>query len=524
MFNRSVLKKKGKSAFYRNWKSCIIICFVYTILIGGTVISIHKKVDFDYRDNIEIINNIDADTNSDIVNEFINGLNGEEQREEPEFFSNATRGVLGTVVNNVSKSGSFLFGVLNAINQALFKDRIWASVIIIFGAVLSLFYWIFVSKVLEVGNARFFLENRRFTKTKANKLVLPYRISKTTHIAYTMFLKNLYTILWCFTIIGGIIKYYSYYLVPYILAENPNMKTKDVLNLSKNMMKGYKWEIFKLDISFIGYYLLGVLTLNISNLVFTTPYINCTKAECYMLIRDISKTKGLSKTELLKDHNLEGKVVLEEYPLYEYMLKESKQQKWFKLNYNHKYAITDIILLFFIIAIIGYIWEVLLHLFEFGVIVKKGTLHGPWLPIYGAGAIAMLVLLKPVRKNPFSYFILAMLLCGVIEYGTSVYLELVHHMSWWDYQGYFLNINGRVCLEGLLLFATGGIVITYFVAPILANFLDRINKKVKIILCIILVSLMVIDFYVSGDNPNTGEGITSEITESKLNDYINKQE
>ena len=524
MFNRKALKKQGKSAFYRNWKSCIIICFIYAVLVGGTIISINKQIDFNNPTSIKEINinNIESDTNSDIVNEFINGL--QENREEPpEFLEGATRGVLGSLVNNVSRSGSFLFGILNAINQALFKDRIWASLIIIIGALIALFYWIFVSKVLEVGNTRFFLENRRFTKTKANKILLPYRLKKTTHIAYTMFLKNLYTILWGLTIIGGFIKYYSYYLVPYILAENPNMKTKEVLKLSRDMMNGYKWEMFKLDLSFIGYYLLGIITLNISNLVFATPYINATKAESYMFIRDRAKTKGITNAELLKDNNLEGEIVFDEYPLYEYMLKESKQSHLFKFNYNRKYSITDLILIFFIVAIFGYIFEVLLHLFQYGEIVKRGTLQGPWLPIWGAGGVAMLVLLKPFRKNPFAYFVLAMLVSGIIEYGTSVYLELVHHMSWWDYHGYFLNLNGRICLEGLLLFATGGILITYIVAPILGNLLDKVSKKLKIITCIILVSIMVFDFWYSGKYPNTGEGVTNEITESKLEDYINNK-
>ena len=151
------------------------------------------------------------------------------KKQYPEFFSSATKGVLGSLANNVSRSGSYLFGFLNAINQALFKDRIWASIIIIIGAVISLIYWIFVSKVLEVGLARFFLENKKYTKTRANKLLLPYKLKKTTHVAYTMFLKNIYTILWSFTIVGGFIKHYSYSLVPYILAENPNMKTKDII-------------------------------------------------------------------------------------------------------------------------------------------------------------------------------------------------------------------------------------------------------------------------------------------------------
>ena len=522
MFSRSKLKRQGKSAFYRNWKSCILICFIYTILVGGTIISFNREFDFDYRDNIKNINinNINADSNSDIVNEFLQGISGEEKKEESEFLTSATNGVFATLVNNVSRSGSYLFGFLNAINQMLFKDRIWASVIIIIGAVISLFYWIFVSKVLEVGQARFFLENKRFTKTKANKLLLPYRLGKTTHTAYTMFIKNIYTILWSFTIVGGFIKHYSYCLVPYILAENPNMKTKEVLKLSQDMMNGYKWEMFKLDLSFIGYYLLGILTFNISNLVFTTPYINSTKAESYMLIREISKTKGIENIGLLKDNQLEGEVVLEEYPIYEYMLKSTKEHRWLRLNYNRKYAITDIILIFFIVAVFGYIFEVLLHLFQYGNFVKRGTLHGPWLPVWGAGGIAMLVLLKPFRKNPFIYFVLSMLVCGVIEYGTSVYLELVHHMSWWDYHGFFLNINGRVCLEGLMLFAVGGLVVTYVAAPIIANFLDKVSKKWKVIVCIILISLMAFDFYYSGKYPNIGEGVTQEITDSKLEEYI----
>ncbi len=521
MFNRSNFKKNGRNAFYRNWKSCIIICFIYTVLVGGTIIRFNKEFDLDYRDNIKNINNIHAETNSDIVNEFLNGLD-ETKDEDQKLFSDATRGVLGTLVNNVSRSGSFLFGGLNAINQILFKDQLWASVIIVIGASISLIYWIFVSKVLEVGKARFFLENRRYTKTSANKLLVPYRLGKVTSIAYPMFLKNLYTILWSFTIIGGFIKYYSYYLVPYILAENPNMKAKDVLKLSKDMMYGYKWEMFKLDLSFIGYRILGLITFNISNLVFTTPYINCTKIECYMFLREISKTKGVLNIELLKDNNLEGEILFDEYPIYEYVLKQAKQHKWLRFNYRRKYSVTDIILIFFIIAIFGYVFEVFLHLFQYGEIVKRGTLHGPWLPIYGAGAVAMLVLLKPARKNPFLYFILAMVLSGIIEYSTSIYLEIVHHMSWWDYHGYFLNINGRVCLEGLLVFATGGIIITYIIAPILGNLLDKINKKVKVFVSIILICIITFDFYISGANPNTGEGVTNEIINSKLEEYIKR--
>ena len=79
------------------------------------------------------------------------------------------------------------------------------------------------------------------------------------------------------------------------------MKTKDVLKLSKDMMVGYKWELFKLDVSFVGWYILGFVTFNISNLVFTTPYINATKVEAYMTLRSLAKTKGIRNANKLSD-------------------------------------------------------------------------------------------------------------------------------------------------------------------------------------------------------------------------------
>jgi len=515
MLKRSELKKRGKGAFYRNWTACIVICFVYAVFVGGTIITVNRSTNIEYSDKFSEINiKLKGENNSDIVNDFLRGIHGDEAHEPT--FSHATNGFLGNLVNNVSRSGSYLFGILNAINQMIFKDHIWASVIIILGAILSFFYWVFVSKVLEVGYARFFLENHKYTKTKANKLVLPYKLSKTKHIAYTMFLKNFYTLLWSFTIIGPFIKYYSYQMVPYILAENPNMKSKDVLNLSRDMMNGYKWEMFKLDLSFIGWQILGFITFNIGNLVFTNPYMNTTKAEAYLYLRELSKTRGIANAKLLCDTNLDGGIVFGEYPVYEYMLKESKQKKWLSFDYKRDYSLWDLILFFFIFSGVGWIWEVLLHLFEYGNFVNRGALYGPWLPIYGAGCVALLVLLKPFRKNVFTYFILAMLVCGIIEYATSVYLELVHHMAWWDYTGFFLNINGRVCLEGLLLFGIGGTVVTYIAAPFLANFLDKMKKNNQAILCVILVLFIAVDFYVSGKKPNIGEGITTEITDSKL--------
>ena len=81
-------------------------------------------------------------------------------------------------------------------------------------------------------------------------------------------------------------------------------------------------------------------------------------------------------------------------------------------------------------------------------------------------------------------------------------------MKWWDYSGYFLNINGRVCFEGLLVFGLGGCVITYLVAPILDELYSKIAPKIRIIICVVLVMFFGVDFVYSMQHPNAGKGIT----------------
>ena len=83
----------------------------------------------------------------------------------------------------------------------------------------------------------------------------------------------------------GIVKAYEYMMVPYILAENPDMSREEVFALSKQMMKGNKWDAFVLDLSFIGWMILGALTLNIVNVLYTNPYRYLTSVELYHTLK-----------------------------------------------------------------------------------------------------------------------------------------------------------------------------------------------------------------------------------------------
>lgn len=128
----------------------------------------------------------------------------------------------------------------------------------------------------------------------------------------------------------------------------------------------------------------------------------------------------------------------------------------------------------FIFSFIGWLWEVSLHLFTDGIFVNRGVLYGPWLPIYGSGGVLILIFLKRFAKKPVLTYFLIMALCGTVEYTTAWYLETFKGKKWWDYSGYFLNLDGRICAEGLLVFGLGGCAFIYILAPALD---DRFRKS-----------------------------------------------
>ena len=81
-------------------------------------------------------------------------------------------------------------------------------------------------------------------------------------------------------------------------------------------------------------------------------------------------------------------------------------------------------------------------------------------------------------------------------------------MKWWDYSGYFLNLDGRICGEGLLIFGLGGLAITYLTAPLLDNYLRKIPYRISVPVCLILIGAFLADQSYSKRYPNEGAGIT----------------
>ena len=95
------------------------------------------------------------------------------------------------------------------------------------------------------------------------------------------FLRNLYIFLWSLLLISpGIVKSYAYAMTPFIMAENPDMSAKEAIEASKQLMHGHKDELFTLDLTFFGWDLLAILTLNIGY-IFLNPYKNAAYAVFY---------------------------------------------------------------------------------------------------------------------------------------------------------------------------------------------------------------------------------------------------
>lgn len=486
------------------------------------------------------------------------------------------KGVLSGLVNNIS-SGKFLIIVFETILSVTESQSIATAVFIILTAMVILAATIFIKDTYKIAFRRVFLEAYQYDKVKMSRFLFLFRVKKFIKASLTIFIVDIYQLLWDLTIVGGFIKKYEYYMVPYIIAENPDIDTREVISLSRYMMYGHKMECFKLELSFIAYWLLGALTLGLSQILFTNPVEEAVRIEYYVYIRKLAKDNGVSYSDKLNDEYLfkkaNKKLIQETYKdvveimnddidvkdlrhtglrgfiennfgiIYKYddeedkynvaieqeekiseyknvlalkqypgrlfpMPNEKKNPRLEHVHYLRHYSIWSIVALFFIFCFIGWSWEVMLHIVEDGVFVNRGVNHGPWLPIYGTGGVMILIVLFRFRNRPGLEAISALTLCGVVEYFTHWLLEVTKGTKWWDYSGYFLNLNGRICAEGLLVFMLGGLAIVYALAPVIDNYLRQVNQKRLKSICVVLLVIFVIDAIYSSFYPNTGEGIT----------------
>lgn len=162
------------------------------------------------------------------------------------------------------------------------------------------------------------------------------------------------------------------------------------------------------------------------------------------------------------------------------------------------YKAIYVFLIFFIYSIIGYLCEVIGIFFETGKLnFSRGYFIGPYLPIFGFGSLIITYYLNRYQNDLVALFIMGVFFCCLLEYLTSLIMEKIFKLRWWDYSHKKFNLNGRICLETGVLFGIGSLIIVKITNPIIFKILSSFNHHLLIIIGIILFIIMFDDFLVS---------------------------
>lgn len=227
MWSISEVKALGKSNFKANYWPCVLVAFLMGLFTGGSSARAGSE---SQQVSSESLNNLTPEQQAAVVTAFV--------------------------------------------------------VAMIVALIVFLVIKIFLANPIELGGSRFFKENNE--QPPAPLSVLKTGFQNYGHTFVTMFLRDLYIVLWMLLlIVPGLIKAYSYRMVPYILAENPDMPANEIITRSREMMNGHKWQSFLLDLSFIGWIVLGVLTLGLGMLFWTAPYMQSTDAALYLKLKEL---------------------------------------------------------------------------------------------------------------------------------------------------------------------------------------------------------------------------------------------
>ena len=231
MFNRKELKLKAKLSMKANYWRSVGAALVTSIALGGGFATVASSSQ-------------DAETKAQI-----------------------TQAVSGISAHQLLIVVGLIFGVYA------------------FVATVSTLINIFVRNPILVGCCKFFESSCEQGGTKLGTLLHGFKSQYLRNVG-TMFLSDLYIVLWgLLLIIPGVVKAYSYRMVPYILADRPELDHKEVITLSRQMMDGNKWASFVMDLSFIGWHLLSLITLGIVGIFYTAPYVEHADAALYLELK-----------------------------------------------------------------------------------------------------------------------------------------------------------------------------------------------------------------------------------------------
>ena len=593
MYERKAIKRQARQHLKRHYVLITVLCAL-SIFLGTEFTGIVSNAQIWYdmlTGQVTVLDTLGVGTdrivNTKLIDDYIedNIVSGREKAAErmqalrdstdPRSVMGRQRGILAALMNNIN-SGQLTVTLGLALHSIVHSERLTAVIMILLSTALTALAWIFLRNFYRAVLRRAVLETRVYESLPVGHLFHFRAVRRWVRASLALLLETVCEGLWWLTIAGGFIKHYAYFMVPFIVAENPDVGPREALSLSRRLMNGHKWECFKLELSFLGWMLLGFVTFGAASVLWGVPYRMAAYSEYYVRLRQDAKAQGMPGAERLNDDWLFAPAP--EAPLREhyadivrredivdvdivdlpplqrffarnfglwlasldekkvYSRQEGLRQQmrvgqlelggkaypqrlnplWHKgaaaltgrVSYVTPLTVWSLIVVFFSFSMIGWLYEVGLYVIAEGMLVNRGVLHGPWLPIYGGGVALIAVLLYRFRKNPAVEAIAIVVLCGIVEYLTSYVMERIYGIRWWDYTGYFLNLNGRICGEGLIVFALGGMAAVYLLVPMIDGAVNRIKPKVLIPVCVLLLLFFATDLVYSRLSPNTGKGIT----------------
>lgn len=179
----------------------------------------------------------------------------------------------------------------------------------------------------------------------------------------------------------------------------------------------------------------------------------------------------------------------------------------------HIYTLGQWLILFFIYCVCGWIWESCYVSARQKKWVNRGFLHGPWLPIYGSGAIIVLFATLPVKNNLFLIWLLGMISATILEYITGAVIEKIFKVRYWDYSKHKVQLKGYICLSSSVAWGFFSILLIRVIHPPLERLLSDIPSVLVDPVSLVLVVLFMIDVVQSVHEALDLRDMLSKLTE-----------
>lgn len=291
--NRKELKKAAKKNVRGHYLLFLIVCLVAMLAAG----------DFASASNV---NNVKKVTTGDGIVEVQKENNSVPQvkirksSEKQSDDSSDIRGKAEEITESVSVTNAFEMVWKTAV-AAITAGSVARALAPVAALLVYALIWIFALNVVSLIMRRIILEGRTYSYVPVQHAFHAYTVHKWAKSACAWFKKTAYLFFWSLTVVGGFIKYFSYYLTGYILAENPDLNGSQALTLSRKMMNGHKWEAFVLELSFLPWNILNILTFGLLGIFWLNPYIEATRAEYYASLRKEAQENNIENADLLND-------------------------------------------------------------------------------------------------------------------------------------------------------------------------------------------------------------------------------